>query len=1368
MPRPRLPFSKCLAAILLMTFLVGCAAQTTPGTLPSTVTQPSLQTDTASKWQEPAWLRNFPEGSRETLSFDHLSLQDGLSQSVVLSMAQDPRGFLWLGTQDGLNRFDGYNFRIFKHDPEQPFTLLDNMIPALVVDHTGTLWVGTNAGLDRYDPLREEFTHYVNDAQDPNSLSANPVTALVADPTGYLWVGTGFGLNRLDIATGEIQRFLNDPNDSNSPTGDGIVDLAIDSHGDLWIATGVGLDRFDPSSGTFTHFLPDPSDPNSLLDAAVASVEVGADGFVWAATATGLNRLDTMNGKFEHFINDPQDPASLPPVGINELHEDRKGALWVGTNGSGISSFDPSTRSFTHYTNDALDPRSLNNDNIQSIFEDDAGILWFGTFGGGVDRYDRQKAKFVTIRNMPSDPASLSDNSVWSILIDSNEALWVSTTGAGVNVAYPGSKGFQRFTNDPTDPQSLSSDMVWRVYEDREGIIWLGTAAGLDRYEPSTRDFTRFNLPAAFVIHEATDGAFWLGTLGAGLSTFDRETGSLLQTYTNQPNDPTSISGNFITALLENPDGSLWLGTFGGGLNLFDPETDVFTRYQSEQGNPGTLPDNTILYLHRDRTGALWVGSAGGLSKLDETSGSFKTYAVKDGLPNETVYSILEDELGRLWVPTNRGLSRFDPLEETFKNYDISDGLQDIEFNQGSALLGPNGEMYFGGINGMNYFHPEDIHDNVFIPPVVITNMLLFNESIPIGEDSILTQAVPETDEIILSYQDDFLAFEYAALHYSSPEENQFAYIMDGFDRDWNYVQDRRFASYTGIPPGDYTFRVIASNSDGVWNQVGDSIRIVIPRPFWQTWWFISLMVLVVAGTVVGTLSLRIRIIEGQRRELARQVDERTRELRIAKEAAEASNRAKSVFLTNVSHELRTPLNAIIGFSQLMIRTARLGRGGALTKEQSENLHMIQNSGEHLLGLINEVLELSKIEAGRATLQNNSFDLHRLITGLEQMFRLRAEQKRLTFDIDLAADIPRFIVADESKLRQILMNLLGNAIKFTTDGGVVLRAIVVGKQKKSEGTHDDASINLQFEIEDTGPGIPPEDQETIFMPFVQAAAGMALTEGTGLGLSISQQFAQLMQGDLTLESQPAKGSLFRLSLPVGLADETEALTYEPRRVVSGLAPGQPTYRLLVVDDNAANRTLLVRLFEPLGFEVKEAEQGQQAIEIWEDWSPHLIWMDMRMPVMDGYEATRTIKGTTKGQATVIIALTASALEEDREVILSEGCNDYVRKPFREDELFETLNKHLGIEFTYEELIRPMPEYLPVDHAELIRQLASLTDDWRQEFRNATLLGYSDRINVLLDALDIQAPEVAEHLRLLADAYDHQAILALLDQVEAME
>jgi signal transduction histidine kinase/ligand-binding sensor domain-containing protein/CheY-like chemotaxis protein len=1359
------PWNHVALALLLIT-LAGCSIQPPQEQLPPTPTQVLVDVDAPLKWQDPAWLRNFPVQARTAIAFDHLSLQDGLSQSVVTAIAQDPRGFLWFGTQDGLNRFDGYEFRIFKHDFEDPHSLIDNLVTELIIDGDGTLWVGTNGGLDRYDHQTQQFKHFLHAPDDPNSLSTSPITALATSPDGFLWVGTVLGVNRINIATEEIHRYQNDPNDSDSLIGNGIFDIVVDDDGIIWIGTGTGLDRFTPAMGTFTHYVSDPDDPSSILGAGITSLELGRDGKLWAGTAAALNRLDISTGEVKRYVNDPSNPDSLPANGINAILEDSQGTLWLGTGGDGLSRLEPGSQRFIHYTHDPINPQSLAVDFVQSLYEDSSGILWFGTFGRGVDRFDRAKAKFNLLTSLSSDPRSLSSSMIWSMMIDSRGALWVGTVGAGVNVARPGYAGFVHYRSDLSDTNTLSNDQVWDVYEDNQGTVWVGTATGLDRFDHVTRQFARFNVPSVFTMLDSRDGTFWLGMLGGGLSKMDRETGEL-QTYVNNPDDPQSLSGNLITALLENDDGTLWVGTFANGLNLFDPETEVFKHIQHDPEDPQSLPDNTILHLHRDQNGTIWVASAGGLSRLENTTGEFRTYGTKDGLPNETVYSILEDDLGMLWVAHNRGLTRFDPVAESFKNYDIDDGLQDIEFNQGAAYLGPGGEMYFGGINGMNYFHPEDIRDNQFIPPVVITNILLFNESIPIGEDSVLAQAAPETDELQLTYTDDFLAFEYAALHYSSPEENRYAYRMTGFDRDWNFVGDRRFASYTGIPPGDYTFEVVASNSDGIWNKVGDSIRIIIPRPFWQTWWFIGLMVAAVAGTVVGGLALRIRLIEGQRRELARQVEERTHELRIAKEAAEASNRAKSVFLTNVSHELRTPLNAIIGFSQLMIRTARLGRGGVLTEEQRENLHMIQHSGEHLLGLINEVLELSKIEAGRATLQEGSFDLHRLLIGLEQMFRLRAEQKNLTLDFDLTAEVPQFIIADESKLRQILMNLLGNASKFTVEGGIALRVRVTDFDQSPDRDGEER-LSLLFEVEDTGPGIPPDDQETIFMPFVQADAGKQLTDGTGLGLSISQQFTQLMGGELTVESQLGEGSTFTLVLPVGVVDQIEAQPIEPRKVVSGLTPGQPIYRLLIVDDNTANRKLLVRLFEPLGFEVKEASDGRQALELWEAWSPHLIWMDMRMPVMDGYEATRRIKATTKGQATVIIALTASALEEDREVILSEGCDDYVRKPFREEELFDTLHQYLGVTFTYEDVIRSITELSVIDLPELVGQFADLPTDLRQDLRQATLLGYAKQINTLIDTIEPGMPQIAEYLRQLADTYDHQSILALLDQVEEHE
>jgi PAS domain S-box-containing protein len=504
----------------------------------------------------------------------------------------------------------------------------------------------------------------------------------------------------------------------------------------------------------------------------------------------------------------------------------------------------------------------------------------------------------------------------------------------------------------------------------------------------------------------------------------------------------------------------------------------------------------------------------------------------------------------------------------------------------------------------------------------------------------------------------------------------------------------------------------------------------------------------IVAGELVGYIAIYHDISEIQK----------------ARRAAEAANQAKSAFLANMSHELRTPLNAILGFTQLMDRDPNL------TAEQQENLGIINRSGEHLLALINDVLEMSKIEAGRVTLEEKSFDLYRLLDGLEEMFGLRAKDKGLALSFERAENVPRYVRTDEGKLRQVLSNLLGNAVKFTQEGGVVLR---VGTREEGERTKEQPSSvvrrsSLVFEVEDTGPGMAPEDLAVVFDPFVQATSGQEPQEGTGLGLSISRQYVRLMGGDITVSSELGQGSLFKFDVQIGLADAAEVQAAQPRRRVLGLEPNQPIYRLLVAEDKETNRQLLVKLLEPLGFEVKEAINGQEAIEIWERWEPHLIWMDMSMPVMDGYEATRRIKATTKGQATVIIALTATAFEEDRERILSEGCDDFVRKPFHEDEIYDKLAKHLGVRFIYEEqappaTAQPTDAVAPLADVLTPAALAALPAGWVADLQQATIKADLNLILALIDQIHGQNPTLAGALADLARNFEYKKILTLIEQ-----
>jgi len=789
------------------------------------------------------------------LAFGRLSIEQGLSQSIVECMIQDDRGFMWFGTQDGLNKYDGYQFTVLRQDPADPNSLSQNYITALCEDRVGKIWVGVfNGGVNLYDPSTERFRRFRANRNVPGSLSDDLVRAVCEDAGGTIWVGTNNGLNRYDRSADRFVSYFADPGDPSSLSHNNVRRLFGDRSGFLWVGTDAGLNRLDPRTGTFEQFHPRPGDPWSLSSDSIRALLVDRKGVLWVGTEDGLNRFDASTGKFTRYRNVPGDPHSLSSNAVYSILEDSEGTLWIGTNGGGLNALDRETGKFVSYRNDPFKPLSLSYNEIWALCEDRSGVLWIGTWGGGLDKVATKWKRFLHYKHDPNNPNSLSHDIVWSLYEDGSGILWIGTHGGGLNRLDRRTNQFTHYRHDPSNPRSLSNDFVRVIFADRGGTLWIGTnGGGLDRFDPKEGAFTAYRNdpddPNSLSHDEIRcitgdrDGRLWIGTNGGGLDAFDPRTGKFLR-YRHDAGNPRSLSNDYVRTVYEDRGGVLWVGTQGGGLNRLDRSTGEFTAFRENASDSTSISSDFVMYVFESRAGVLWVATwGGGLDRFDPATRSFTSYTVEDGLASNAIYGCLEDSEGKLWMSTNNGLSRFDPKTSVFKNYNVEDGLQSKEFDALAFFESPSGEMFFGGINGFNAFRPENIRDNPYVPPIVITSFAKVNKAVKLGGAS-----MSEATGLKLSYRDYVFSFEFAALDYTAPGRNRYAYKMEGLDRDWIYTDaSKRYANYTTLPPGKYVFRVKGSNSDGVWNEEGVAVRITTTPPFWGTWWFRALVLLAVA-----------------------------------------------------------------------------------------------------------------------------------------------------------------------------------------------------------------------------------------------------------------------------------------------------------------------------------------------------------------------------------------------------------------------------------------------------------------------------------------------------------------------------------------
>jgi DNA-binding NtrC family response regulator/ligand-binding sensor domain-containing protein len=820
--------------------------------------------------------------------FQHLTVADGLPNNHVKCIIQDHLGFLWFTTQNGLVKYDGYDFKIYAPEPNNPHSLSTRDPISVIEDHLGDLWIGTwSDGLIKFDRKTETFNNYLPDENDPHSLITDGVYIMYEDNDNTLWLGTiGEGLEKFDRVTETFIHYRHDPENLNSLSNNAVNAILEDSEGNLWVGTTIGLNRFNKKTETFERFMSESENPNSLINNQIHEIIEDHSGNVWIATAGGLSKYNPKQDSWKSYINDPNNPNTLTNNYLSFVFEDSKNRIWVGSRWNGLNLFNPNNDGFIRYNSNPNDPYTISSDYTFSMNEDRTGVLWVGCWLSGLNKLDPYSNKFKHYKNIPGDPNSLSNNWIWCLYSDNRGILWIGTRNGGLNRFDPRTETFKNFTNNPNDPTSISDNSIGYVFEDSQNNLWVGTNNGLNRFNEYNETFERYypereddrNIVNGSIMSIVEDSSknLWLGTYGGGLIKLDLN--SILQDelsfirYMHNPEDSNSINLNRINTLFIDSFGSLWIGTDVGGLDKYLPESESFQHYYERESGL-----DVILSIHEDKAGRFWVGTYnGGLNLLNRATGEREIFSTKAGLPHHTIKDILEDENGNLWLSTERGLSKFNYEKKSIRNYTVSEGLQAGFFHMRAATIGLNGEMYFGGINGFNKFHPEDLIDNPFQPDVLISDIKLFDTSLPIGGDSPLKTNINLAEQIELSYNQNDIILEYVALHYSRSKEITYEYKLDSYDKNWRKAGTNRFATYTNLEPGDYTFFVKAISSDGVDSKKPVSLKIVIIPPFWQTIWFKGLIIFIFISLLYLGYRIRVNQLEQKRKRLEERVAERT------------------------------------------------------------------------------------------------------------------------------------------------------------------------------------------------------------------------------------------------------------------------------------------------------------------------------------------------------------------------------------------------------------------------------------------------------------------------------------------------------------
>ena len=1203
---------------------------------------------------------------KKPFNFKSYSFREGLSSGTVHSILKDSFGFLWFATDDGLNRFDGTNFKVYKHDPAKANGLKVNHITDLFESRDGSIWIGTNGGgLSYYDKNRDSIFNYT--AKGSLQIGA-AVTSVKGGQDGNIWVTSFGGLFEISLKNKELISGNKYSAIKKVLAGKISMSFLQDKKEQIWIGSANGLYLFNPATGNVKQFNHREGDDSSLPNDNVTTIMEDPKGNIWVGTSNGLSMLLPGSTQFRNVLN-TKGPPLISSNRIYALAADDKNQLWIGTD-EGLDIMDLTTDSIVSYTPDIRNPRSISSRSIRSIFIDKKGIFWVGTFRGGVNKYDPNFNHFDLKEYNAFDPAGLRSPFVTSFA-EYQHNIFIGTDGGGLQFYDRNTDLLSHISLPMAKKKEQHHDLTILTLEmTRNNQLWVGTYLnGLYCYFPSTGTHKRYTKGAGttdlnsndiFCLKEDQHGNVWVGTNGGGINLIKPATNQI-EKYISNPlrmNDPSRPASNYIRSLEEDRSGNIWIGTFGSGISVFDPLSQKFTFYTKQKSG---LPSDYVISIKEDSHGNIWIGTSGnGMGLLKKGRERFESITEKDGLANGTIHKIIEDAFGKLWISTNSGLSCYDPATGKIKNYTNHNGLQAGAFTTGAGLKLSDGALFFGGHHGFNYFNPSQLKANKNIPEIVFTEFKIDNQLVSPSESGPIHQSILMAEEIHLKHKQWFsIAFE--ALDFTVPEANQYEYKLEGFDKKWLRAGKEHSAYYANIAPGEYVFNVRASNNDGVWNQKGRSIKVVVSPPFWRTNVAYLTYILLFGGLLfyirsIGIKKLQLRFALEQERQEAKQLIERERK---EAEYLHKLDRMKIKFLTNLSHEFRTPISLIVGPVENLI--------GQIKEEAPLNyLNLIKRNTKRLLNLVNQLLDFRKMEEQELKLQCSEGDIVFFMRDVCDSFNEVAQRKKIDFSFNTALTVLP-VVFDHDKIERILFNILSNAFKFTPENGDIAVNLSEVEETEAQGYK-----SICVSIKDSGIGIPKDVETRIFESFFQHDTGSEiLKQGTGIGLSITKEFVKMHGGSIWVNSKVGEGSTFSFQLKL---KQTAQQVIEEIPVIAISGPLIETPIHLLNNKNEREPTLLiVEDDDDFRFYIKDnlkAEYGiYEASNGKEGWQstifhhPDIIICDVQMPVMNGLELVQKLKADKRTKHIPIILLTAADTLNGQLDGLETGAIDYITKPF---------------------------------------------------------------------------------------------------------